>query len=547
MNTPGEGEHDISGLNESQTSGSHPTPDSQGIPLRVKENTDMPPNEQVNAGDEYDPGPENDYGIISSHPPELEKKKKRKKHKKPASKRGLGAPTGFEDFFADPPLTPEQYAQNKELFNPVLPFFDRIMTAIERFQRTRKMTPERNEIFRKYLTYGGVNTGPTDFQKKQDTNGMDKSTMVQISINAALAEEKRNLNSETSVWVVDFLGCMKGFLSRHGPDVVRHGFESRTDVELVTSTLERFMDYLLQHDVCVEYQADVLATRNFCREAVSELWDVAQAIRKLPGDFNTACSTLFGGSHANDDGEAWWGPDEAAAKEAGYVGMKPDEARQILHFGVSGAADEEVFAHYLAAVNGSKSLEVVSVTAHTGFEITRIEYPSAECKAIYTTHSTHFRPVGRVFAKPWADPEAPPEDLTAAEREELENRPIDPDVSDNEQEYLFFVESILQGYLRIGTKIQATVHTLNCGIMFFDACLAIFPSFDVYLPNELMAGWKAPRPLEGAFDYESPVEVDPTAGDDHGRGDGDGDGEEDYVNVVAGADDDDGDAAFDEK
>lgn len=500
------------------TSSSRPIPHLQDIPLRVKETTNLPPTALNGPEQVYTPDHQDDYGLATSQPPDPKKKKKRKKPNKSASKRGLGAPTGFEDFFADTPLTPEQYAQDKELYDPRLPFVGRILTAIARFERTRKLTPERNDILHKYLAYGGVNIGPNAFQGNQDTAGMDKSTIAQIRTNASITEEKRDIDSDTSNWAVDFLGCIKGFLSRHAPNLVRFGFETRSDVELVTSTLERFMDYLLQHDVCIEYQPQVLATRNFCREATAELWDVAQATRRLPGDFNIACSTIFGGSYANYDGETWWGPDEVAAKEDVFVGLKPDQARQILHFGVSGAADEHVFAHYLEATNGSKSLEVVSVTENAGFEITRIEPPSPECKAIYTTHSTNFRPVGRVYAKPWVNPDVPPEDLTAAEREELDNKLATADGSGNQEEYIFFLESILQSHLRVGMKIEATVRQLNCGIMFFDEFLSILPSFDLYLPNEMILDWKPPRSLKGAFDYESSDEEDRVGDGDGGDG-----------------------------
>lgn len=527
------GKDDDPGSNGVIASSPRPISVSQDIPLRVTETTNLPPNALNGPEQVYNPDQQDDYGLASSQPPDPKKKKKRKKPNKPASKRGLGAPTGFEDFFADTPLTPEQYAQDKELYDSNFPFVDRILTAIARFQRTRKLTPERNDILHKYLAYGGVDIGPNAFQGNQDTAGMDKTTIMQVRTNASITEEKRDIDSETSNWAVDFLGCIKGFLSRHAPNLVRFGFETRTDVELVTSTLERFMDYLLQHDVCTEYQTQVLATRNFCREATAELWDVAQATRRLPGDFNIACSTMFGGSYANYDGETWWGPDEVAAKEEVFVGFKPDQAHQILHFGVSGAADEHVFAHYLEAVNGSKSLEVVSVTERAGFEITRIEPPSPECKAIYTTHSTNFRPVGRVYAKPWTNPDAPPEDLTAAEREELINKPT-TDGSDNQEEYVFFLESILQSHLRVGMKIEATIRQLNCGIMFFDEFLNILPSFDLYLPNEMILGWKPPRSLKGAFDYESSDEESIVGDGDGVKDDGNADDDDDAAAVASG-------------
>jgi len=458
-----------------------------------------------NSGENNESIPEGDYGEVSNLPPPIEakkkKKKKRKKKTKPASQRGNDKPTGFEDFFADAPLTPDQHAEEQELYDPDLHFIDRILTAIGRFERTRKMSNERRDVLFKYLSYGGVECGPNMFQGSQDLAQMDKSTIANILNNASITEEKRNLGTETSTYVVDFLGCMKGFLSRKAAHL--YGFEQRDKLDMVTSTLERFMNYLLQHDVCPEYAAEVQETRNFCRsQANTELWGVAEATRRLPGDFNTACSTLFGGQFAkNYDGDTWWGPE--AVTDNVFVGIKPEEAKQILHFGIAGAATEDVFAFHLEAVDGvCTPLKVVSVEERTGMEITRIEPPSLESKELYTHHSSHFRPVGRVYAKPWTNPDAPPEDLT--EEEKCKERTIEIDnhnTQNKEKEYIFFIETIIQEDLRVGMKLEATVRTLNSGLMFFDEFLTMYPSFDTYLPNEAMIGWKKPRPVKGAFDY----------------------------------------------
>lgn len=499
----------------------------QSIPLRPKPNTNTPNSETreaseppvINASKEQhkndddsdndennNPNLEGEYGEISNLPPPIEmatKKKKKKKKRKPASQRGSDKPTGFEDFFTDAPLTPEQHAEEMELYDPGLHFIDRMLTAIGRFERTRKMSPDRRDILYKYLSYGNVECGPNMFQGGQDLNKMDKSTIAGILTNASITEEKRDLNTETSLYAVDFLGCMQGFLSRHAAHL--YGFDQRDQLDRVTSTLERFMNYLLQHDVCPEYSAEVLETRNFCRyDANAELWAAAEATRRLPGDFNRACSTLFGGQYAEHyDGETWWGPKDVA--DSVFVGIKPEEASQILHFGIAGAATEDVFAFYLEAVNGRKTLEVISVEEATGLEITRVEPPTSECKEIYTSNSKHFRPVGRVYAKPWKNPEAPPEDLTDEERKEsekeAENDGEGEKEKETEKEYLFFLESIIQEDLRVGMKLEATVRILNCGLMFFDEFLTLYPSFDTYLPNEAMVGWKKPRPLKGAFDY----------------------------------------------
>ncbi|KIW81854.1 hypothetical protein Z517_04880 [Fonsecaea pedrosoi CBS 271.37] len=472
-----------------------------------------------------------DYGEVTNEPPAELKKKSKKKRRKPASKRGLGKPTGFEDYFADPPLTPEQYAEEQEIYHPRLSFLDRITTAIARFEMTRKLTPQRRDVLYKYLIYGSLTISPNVGQGGQDTEGMDKTQIAHATTQVRISDDLRDLGTETSLYEVDFLGCLRGFLSRRAKNIF--GLDTRDEVKMVCTTLERFLDYLLQRDVCPEYKEDVLAARALCRRAEPELWDMAEATRRLPGEFNVACSTLFGGSYARDyDGETWWGnPD---TEEAVFVGLKPDEAQQIVRFGVAGAADEEVYTAFLAGVqdNVPTMMDIVHTQEHTGFAVTRIEPPTSECKAIYTTHSKLFRPVGRVYAKPWKNPDALPEDLTPSERAGSSTTTTtgsEPESQDAQPtEYVFFIESILQSYIRVGTKIEATVRILGCGIMFFDDVLNVYPTFDEFLVNEMMVGWKSPKPLKGALDYIS--EDDDSGGD---GGDDVGGGNEDR-NVETG-------------
>ncbi|KAJ9612877.1 hypothetical protein H2200_002818 [Cladophialophora chaetospira] len=453
-----------------------------------------------------------DHGVVSNVPPTEVKKKKRKNKIKSAGKRGLDKPDGFEDFFADAPLTPEEYAEEQELYDPKLQFVDRVLTAIARFERTRKLNPERRDILYKYLAYGGLTVGPNVGQGGVDTEAMSKTEIAKALTQVFASDDKRDLNSETSIYDVDFLGCIKGFLSRRCKAV--WGLETKDQVVRICTTLERFMDYLLQHDVCPEFKDDILASRTFCRTAATELWDVAEAVRRLPGEFNIACSTLFDGSYAhNYDGETWWGKEDEEGPV--FVGMKSDEAHQIVKFGVAGAAAENVYLGFLEGVqnNAPLMLSVINVQKHAGFEITHIEGPTAQCKEIYTAQSTHFRPVGRVKAKPWRNPDALPEDLTDKEREALF---LTASSTEADTEYVFFVESILQSMLRVGTKVEATIRTLGCGIMFFDEVLNVYPTFDEFIPNEMMIGWKSPKPLKGAH-----MTIDAEDGD---GGDGDGQG-----------------------
>ena len=422
------------------------------------------------------------------------------------------APTGFEEFFTDPPLTPDEHAENKITYDPSIPFVERILTAIQKFERTRKLLPIRRDIYYKYLSYGGVDVSQNMFQ------GIDPKSeafqdMTKEAIAAAMARTSIASDKNSSLYEVDFYGCAAAFLSRRAGD--QFPFDTIDQVEQVCSTLERFFDYLLQRDVCPEHAAEVLRTRNLCRTAPAKLWHVTESTRKLPGDFNAALSTLFEGQYArNYDGVTDWstvGTDELGQSynAHSFIGFTSQEAQQIVRFGIAGAAEEQVYLDFERRVQ-DHTLAVEEKMRDIGFEITQIVPPNEQCKELYKTQSKNFRPVGRVYAKPWTAPGQPPEDLSPAELQaQLHNTSSTPPVPSTieQREYCFLIEEPLQENLHVGMKVECTIHLMNCGdtgksstqLAFFDEVLRCFPDFDTYLEgNELMLGWKEPRPVEGA-------------------------------------------------
>lgn len=317
----------------------------------------------------------------------------------------------------------------------------------------------------------------------------------QVAIPKALREDLETAGTENAKYAVDFLGCMKGFLSRRVPTI--YALDTRESVNLITTTLERFMDYLLQHEVCPEYKQDILETRNFCREASLEIWSCTEAHRWLPGDFNIACSTLFGGSYSRHyDGESSWADDEK--QEIKFVGQKPQEAAEIFGFAIAGAASEEIYESYRELTDNAsnfEALEVVQVIKNQGFEIVDLFNPTADCKDMYKENSDTYRPVGRVIAQSWVDPLSPPEDLTPEEQKQAGTQKGQK----KHERYEFFVEEIILRNLSVGQKIIATVQRLNCGVWFFDEFTQILPDFETFLMNELMEDYKEPRWLSGSY------------------------------------------------
>lgn len=383
------------------------------------------------------------------------------------------------------------------------------------------------DIFYKYLAYGGLDVSPNTFQglSEGDAEAWDKDTLTQAMARSSLSPEFRDIGEECSEWVVDFEGVMKGFLSRRAPFF--YALDTEAEIKAVTTLLSNFMNYLLHHDVCPEYGEAILAARQCCTKATKELWSTCQARRWLPGDFNIACSTLFDGAYSKRyDGHTSW-----AEGGGGFVGQTDDQARQIVKFAVACAGSEEQYQLWYEKAMANE-IKATKVRKEIGLEVTEIVPPDGETRDFYKQKTKDFRPVGKMRTRAWKDPSAPPDDLTPEEqalRKEawVKERSAIGEMTrgGEEDEYEFFLEEAVLQHLFVGMKLEATVRTLNCGICFIDEVFNAYPSFDTYLPNDRLYGYKKPKYLDGfSLDEEGLVRYDPRhAGKGEGEGDGDGD------------------------
>jgi hypothetical protein len=173
-----------------------------------------------------------------------------------------------------------------------------------------------------------------------------------------------------------------------------------------------------------------------------------------------------------------------------------------------------VFEGYARAINNDERqmLDVIDIKEQVGLEVIIMEPPAKEVKKMYFATSSKFRPMGTITVRPWKNPDAAPEDLTPEEAEAAKSNQTQQDNT----EYTFILEEILQSMLRVGTKFECNVHTLRCGLTFIDTVHAAYPTFDEFLANEFMVDWKAPRPKKGALDYVSGEGSDDDDGDEDG-------------------------------
>lgn len=205
----------------------------------------------------------------------------------------------------------------------------------------------------------------------------------------------------------------------------------------------------------------------------------------LPGDFNKACSEIFGGMY-----QGMWSANQEwmQGMDLDYdIGISPQQARKVFKYALAVNADDATHETYRKQL-GDKTTRITSVNENTGFEVTEILLPTQETLDFYAQpDAVGLMPVGKMRAKTWIIPTAAEEDLT--EEEEAALAAKTPEI----KYYEFWVENDVLSHCVVGMKLEATVTELSFGVSYFDAVSGVHCSFYQLLPNELMADWREPE------------------------------------------------------
>ncbi|KAE8442563.1 hypothetical protein EG329_003050 [Mollisiaceae sp. DMI_Dod_QoI] len=402
--------------------------------------------------------------------------KKKKKKKSSGINRRAGA-TGFEEFYADAPITPEEHEEETDLYDVSLPFESRIQTCIQRYRARRNLDSDRSNILTKYFMLGGVESGTKAFTGGLDQETIESSTAAEIAalqasdyIRTGSGNAKYYDGSDN--WVVDFEGVAKGFL------------------QLYTMVIRNFLNYVLQHRVCEEYTKDVMAARKVCDLAEKELWAIRQLQLKLPGSFNVAASTLYGGRYKDVHmGNAAWAVDDPNYQDyvAADQGFEVPEAERIFKTAIAFAGNDAMFLKVM-----EEDVEIVKTSTEC-CEVVGIERPDLKTVGEYSSVKNYrgepgfIKALGVLKVKHWKGPGLMPEDFTDDEG--------DTTITEKEGaiESFWLEDDILQ-LCYVGLKMELDVHELNIGVKFFDCVRGLYCSFHTILPNEKMIYWKEPVP-----------------------------------------------------
>lgn len=258
--------------------------------------------------------------------------------------------------------------------------------------------------------------------------------------------------------------------------------DSEESIRFITNTLHNFYTYLLFHDVFPEYEEDILEARKVCKLAEVELCKSLQLVRKGPGSFNEACSTLFGGSFFVEKLPKGWGEDDDR--------MSLEDARDIVKFAIAGASphDQAIRFQELANKNAFTTERVEDIH---GFEIIAVTPPDAAIRQFYHEFAPDLITVGKIRARAFRDPAKSEMHMSAEESREWEVG------KEPKCDFDFLLEENLLQFCYPGLKIMTNVWRLNCGVYYFDDILSTYPTFYTILANELMLEWKQPKAMAG--------------------------------------------------
>lgn len=228
-----------------------------------------------------------------------------------------------------------------------------------------------------------------------------------------------------------------------------------------------------------------------CNLAEKELNLITEVSALLPGDFNTAASTLYGGSYYGlhtDGGENFLDPKDPDSQNRKVMGMTVAEADRVFKTAIAFAGTYEHFQLVMA-----EQCYVIN-EEFRAMEVCEIIFPGPEMQKKLAAmkdelgHTESVKPLGVLKVKHWDNPEAPEEDMSDDGEEEAGNI----NYGTNSEIDSFWLEEHILEKCFIGMKLKATVRELSIGLKYMDSIVGVECSFYTYLATERLDGWREP-------------------------------------------------------
>lgn len=287
---------------------------------------------------------------------------------------------------------------------------------------------------------------------------------------------------------LDSLSNLTHYRSRTIPSIYLYDEAAN---QLAAGTIKNFLNYVLMHDVCPEYEDDIQAARAICDIAPLELRMTHDLLNELPGNFNAIANSLF--------------TDRLVDKLD--VTENFDKLLMFRFAVLLSPLSGDVKKKFLSFKDPSTN-KVVNTKEETYQVIEKIKLSRAKVKENQQElekagHSGKWNPTGVIKVKP-SIIEFGYDNLPRADEVDLSNAlPED-----------YLVEEELLVKFEKGMKIKAVVCELDFGIRFIKEIKDVRVSFDLFLPQMLMENWKDPVPNDRPPPSVSNPNVEENAMDD---------------------------------
>jgi hypothetical protein len=129
------------------------------------------------------------------------------------------------EYYCDPPMTPAEYNEETEvIYAPHRPFVDRIQECIQRFRARRRLGPERDMLFSRYLLLGGIDATVRQFQGSRNITDDILEDSSRAAVREMTADDVVQRGGDGNHnprfynpnypdhWDVDFTGVAAGFV-----------------------------------------------------------------------------------------------------------------------------------------------------------------------------------------------------------------------------------------------------------------------------------------------------------------------------------------------
>lgn len=346
-----------------------------------------------------------------------------------------------------------------------------MQSCIQRFRSRRRLQGDRGLYFNEYLFLGGVDTTPNTFgglsqQEMKELTPAQRREATATDVIWANSQGGENFyDGDDEKWSIDFAAVVAGFFSVSLVHLT--SFEPKRMEEGI-DTIKNFLRYVLQHDVCPEYEDSVKEALELCKTASVEWPMIRQLNADLPGHFNLACSEMF---YETSTEESWSfqtfkrpkGFDPKAVFFTAFALMDEPELFEKLS-----VKEPSIFSEYTC------TLELVEIIRPEEDIVKRFN------SLVIGDKAANHVPVGKAVFKqgfiqddwenPWAGEWPVKEDTIT----------------------LFFDDALLANMMP-GLKTVATISELDAGLRFLKSIEMIVPSFYIFLPQELMRHYKEPR------------------------------------------------------